>query len=622
MATNFPTALDSYTTKEVGDVISEGHINDPQDAIEAIEAKVGIDGSSDTTSLDYKVNNLLFTNVYYADYNETDQGITGNGNTIKAFVDTIGTDNGRIILSHNSGGATTTYTLTTSLTIPSNIELIIDHGAILDGDGTLTHNGSFKHDLSQCFGSSITIVGLKEGYPQWWGAKGNGTTTDTTALQKAITACNIYLPKGTYKAENVAIPSNRTIDGSWNAVVKGFTNDGTVTVFKNSDQVNGNSNITIKNIKIDGGQATQRLIEFKHVDQFIIENVWGKETAQAGSSIDIWYSTNGKIEGYYYEGNQYGLGINILDSSTDIVINNCIFDYPYDSGIDCTMAASSGTPIQRIAISNITVLKRSDLGVGYGLAIHNRAQDISISNFTIYGAKHDGIAINHESTYTAPKNISISNGTINTSGRYGITVNTANDSSNINISNVTIEGATQNGIQLAAGLVNVENISIWNTGNSGITVYGDASTSYSAISIIGCSVYNPDGYGISFTNLRDSNISNNFVKEAYYDGIGGSCANTHISNNTVKNSGQGTFAPNDDGIHLIDGTYLVSGSINNIIIGNRCYDDQGTQTQDYGMTIEGADDYNIICNNNLRGNLTGGLSGADGANNIKQNNLL
>ena len=46
MATNFPGSLDSYSTKAASDTITEGHINDPQDAIEAIEAKVGTGAST------------------------------------------------------------------------------------------------------------------------------------------------------------------------------------------------------------------------------------------------------------------------------------------------------------------------------------------------------------------------------------------------------------------------------------------------------------------------------------------------------------------------------------------------------------------------------------------------
>lgn len=45
MATNFPTSLDSYTTKvdDVDDVVAS-HINNPQDAIVALETKVGVTG--------------------------------------------------------------------------------------------------------------------------------------------------------------------------------------------------------------------------------------------------------------------------------------------------------------------------------------------------------------------------------------------------------------------------------------------------------------------------------------------------------------------------------------------------------------------------------------------------
>ena len=48
MATNYPGSLDSYSTKAASDTIAEGHINDPQNAIEAIEAKVGTGASTPT----------------------------------------------------------------------------------------------------------------------------------------------------------------------------------------------------------------------------------------------------------------------------------------------------------------------------------------------------------------------------------------------------------------------------------------------------------------------------------------------------------------------------------------------------------------------------------------------
>lgn len=59
MATDYPTSLDSFPTLTDGtDYPKAEHVNNPCDAIEALEAKVGIDGSTVTTSHDYKIKTL------------------------------------------------------------------------------------------------------------------------------------------------------------------------------------------------------------------------------------------------------------------------------------------------------------------------------------------------------------------------------------------------------------------------------------------------------------------------------------------------------------------------------------------------------------------------------------
>jgi hypothetical protein len=59
MATNFPTSLDSLTNPTSGDTLDSpdhaGQHADVNDAVEALQAKVGVDGSAVTTSLDYLV---------------------------------------------------------------------------------------------------------------------------------------------------------------------------------------------------------------------------------------------------------------------------------------------------------------------------------------------------------------------------------------------------------------------------------------------------------------------------------------------------------------------------------------------------------------------------------------
>ena len=61
MATNFPTSLDSLTNPAAGDSQSSpshaAQHSNVNDAVEALQAKVGVDGSAVTGSLDYKVAN-------------------------------------------------------------------------------------------------------------------------------------------------------------------------------------------------------------------------------------------------------------------------------------------------------------------------------------------------------------------------------------------------------------------------------------------------------------------------------------------------------------------------------------------------------------------------------------
>jgi hypothetical protein len=67
MATNFPASLDSLTNPAAGDSLSSPshsaqHAN-VNDAVEALQAKVGVDSSAVTGSLDYKVANQGLTLV-------------------------------------------------------------------------------------------------------------------------------------------------------------------------------------------------------------------------------------------------------------------------------------------------------------------------------------------------------------------------------------------------------------------------------------------------------------------------------------------------------------------------------------------------------------------------------
>lgn len=61
MAINFPTSLDNFTnnTDNVDTIVAQD-VNDLNDAVEALEAKVGIDNSAVTTSIDYIIKNKIW----------------------------------------------------------------------------------------------------------------------------------------------------------------------------------------------------------------------------------------------------------------------------------------------------------------------------------------------------------------------------------------------------------------------------------------------------------------------------------------------------------------------------------------------------------------------------------
>ena len=208
---------------------------------------------------------------YYPDSTAADQGATGNSDTIKYAVDTISTDRGTIYLRHNSGSATTTYTLTTSETIPKNVTLIKEPGAILDGAGTLTIEGQFEAGLNEAFGSSITVTfgdSYMDGvYPQWWEEDaGDGSTDCATAIQSAINACVgsaaghykcVYFVPGEYSIESkITMKTSGLvgIGGQLNTGVRILWNGSAgVTAFeKDSSHEGNNSFVRIENISFRG----------------------------------------------------------------------------------------------------------------------------------------------------------------------------------------------------------------------------------------------------------------------------------------------------------------------------------------------------------------------------------
>jgi hypothetical protein len=107
-----------------------------------------------------------YDNAYYVDSTVADQGVvtTSGDRSVKDHVDAIGTsEQATLVFSRGSSGDTTTYTFSTDETIPSNITVKIETGAILSVDSgvTLTINGPLKLDCIKCLvGMGVLVLVL------------------------------------------------------------------------------------------------------------------------------------------------------------------------------------------------------------------------------------------------------------------------------------------------------------------------------------------------------------------------------------------------------------------------------------------------------------------------------
>jgi hypothetical protein len=118
-----------------------------------------------------------------------------------------------------SGVATTlyvpagTHTVSADLTVNSNIALRPSSGAFITvaTTKTLTINGQLDAGRYKIFVLTGTgaVAGLKTVFPEWFGAIGNGTTDDSTALTASVAACAeggvILLAKGVYKTTGLLV---------------------------------------------------------------------------------------------------------------------------------------------------------------------------------------------------------------------------------------------------------------------------------------------------------------------------------------------------------------------------------------------------------------------------------
>lgn len=211
MATSFPTGLDALTNPISSNGLNSpdhaGQHADANDAIEALEAKVGVNGSAVTTSLDYKItNNVVLKSTFTT---KGDILATSGASTPTRLA--VGTNNQ--VLTADSSAAT-------------GVKWATPSGGSLKYLGTSTYTSSTVITPTSIHPTAkmavITVVG---------GGGGSGGVATTTASQVAIseaggTAAGLtaMVYASTYSATN-----STDFTGSWDITVGAGGTAGSAT---------------------------------------------------------------------------------------------------------------------------------------------------------------------------------------------------------------------------------------------------------------------------------------------------------------------------------------------------------------------------------------------------------
>ena len=140
MATSFPTSLDTLTNPTSTNSLAspshaDQHIN-ANDAIEALEAKVGIDGSTDVNSIQYKIAAVQAS-------------ISSLNNATDTTVDLLGLDGNNDLTVSDIENKTTLDTFSKTAFRTVNYQLQISRGSLFETSDIVILNDGTDLNVSQ-----------------------------------------------------------------------------------------------------------------------------------------------------------------------------------------------------------------------------------------------------------------------------------------------------------------------------------------------------------------------------------------------------------------------------------------------------------------------------------------
>src|SRR3990167_1622409 len=347
-------------------------------------------------------------------------GITTYGTTVaqSAEIDTLANHGGSLnqaITDIGSGSQTlfcdSATSLTASVTIPATLHLVALKGCMITKASTyiLPINGTFEAGGYPVFSGfapgDITFCGnLKEVYPEWWGAIGDGIADDTSPVNMAINSLPasggvVYFnPSKRYAVNLVITKPYVTLKGDWRIGAAASVSTGLIPFSPSSAIIKiGNDTAVIRGTKLDslylnssgpGGHGTIGLELAGGAYQSIFPNVT-IAGAFSTHNLKIQGGATYPISRIYFDG---------LSLQTDANIN-----------VISTLGVYNGTQyVTAVFINNFDITGPGGTGTGYAVIVDTVA--LYMSNGWIEVTNDKGIQFQKTgavSPYIAGVNIKV-----------------------------------------------------------------------------------------------------------------------------------------------------------------------------------------------------------------------
>ncbi|MHB8963831.1 MAG: right-handed parallel beta-helix repeat-containing protein [Saccharofermentanales bacterium] len=257
------------------------------------------------------------------------------------------------------------YRISKAFSLPQGISLKFLPGAetVIDRNITVTFNCKIEAGIYRIFSGEGKVEGSirSPGYPQWFGASGNGTTDDTVAFNKAVACLTImnipYMPLG-YKVSEVRLARPVIIRGTGAVQPLIKTVASTSKIFLISS-----SGVTITDLSFSGGSSKSSVgiyfdVTQRNIENIVLENLYatnfGSFVADSGKGV---YSAASVTLHHVRADANRDIGFNLRVFAEDVVLKDVLVN---------NLPAGSYHAAPGIYISDAKGLQMDDVDVAGG----------------------------------------------------------------------------------------------------------------------------------------------------------------------------------------------------------------------------------------------------------------